>query len=38
MDNNDNNGFHINKPLLIVSIVLLVVIVVLAVVLSTVLK
>lgn len=38
MDNNDNNGFHINKPLLIVSIVLLVIIIVLSVVLSTVLK
>ena len=34
----DNNGFHINKPLLIVSIVLLVIIIVLAIVLSTVLK
>lgn len=38
MDNNDNNGFQINKPLLIVSIVLLAIIVVLSVVLSTVLK
>lgn len=37
MNHDDNDGFHINKPLLIVSIVLLVVIIVLAVVLKTVL-
>lgn len=38
MDNNDNNGFHINKGLLIVCISLLAIIIVLTVVLTTVLK
>lgn len=38
MDNNDNNGFHINKGLLIFCISLLAVIIILTIVLTNVLK